>query len=198
MMHQSLKSGESFYIDTDDELGIVLPYRKSSKDDLDLEFIGLLPKDTSINNYLDSFTESKIKNIFQSYKKIPDDNSIYLSLPMFKNDFEFDKIMPSLQELGIRKVFFPGDELSSMIKCDDCFVSDIVHKSSIDLSESGTKAAASTAVVISKNSIDGYSDQMEINFNKPFSYMIRDKNTGTIIFFGVVYEPNLWNGSTCK
>lgn len=198
MMHQSLKSGDAFYIDTDDELGIVLPYKKSSKDGLNLEFIGLLPKDTSINDYVDSFTDSKIKNIFQNYKKISDDNRIYLSLPMFKNDFEFDKIMPSLQKLGMKKVFSPGDELSSMIKCDDCYVSDIVHKSSIDLSESGTKAAASTAVVISKNSIDGYSDQMEINFNKPFSYMIRDKNTGTIIFFGVVYEPNLWNGSTCK
>ena len=198
MMHQSLKSGDAFYIDTDDELGIVLPYKKLSKNNLNLEFIGLLPKNDSIKDYVDSFTDSKIKNIFQNYKKISDDNSVYLSLPMFKNDFEFDKIIPSLQELGVRKVFIPSDELSSMVNCDDCYVSDIVHKSSIDLSENGTKAAASTAVVISKNSLEGYSNGMDINFDRPFVYMIRDKNTGIIIFFGVVYEPNLWKGSTCK
>jgi len=198
MMHQTLKSGDAFYIDTDDELGIVLPYKKSSKNDLNLEFIGLLPKSSNIKDYVESFSESKIKNIFQNYKKISDDNSIYLSLPMFKNDFEFDKIISSLQELGMKKVFSPGDELSAMVSCNDCYVSDIVHKSSIDLGENGTKAAASTAVVISKNSIEGYSDGIEISFDKPFAYLIRDKSTGIIIFFGVVYEPNLWNGSTCK
>ena len=198
MMHQTLKSGDAFYIDTADELGIVLPYKKLSKNNLNLEFIGLLPKNDSIKDYVDSFTDSKIKNIFQNYKKISDDNSVYLSLPMFKNDFEFDKIISSLQELGMKKVFIPSDELSSMLSCHDCYVSDIVHKSSIDLSENGTKAAASTAVVINKNSIGGYPDGMEINFNRPFVYMIRDKNTGIIIFFGTVYEPKLWKGSTCK
>lgn len=197
MMHQTLKAGDAFYIDTDDELGIVLPYKKTSKNNLNLEFIGLLPKKESIKDYVESFTDSKIKNIFQNYKKISDDNSIYLSLPMFKNDFEFDKIIPSLQELGMKKVFSPSDELSSMLSCVDCYVSDIVHKSSINLGESGTKAAASTAVVISKNSID-FSNGVDIAFNKPFVYMIRDKNSGTIIFFGIVYKPNRWKGSTCK
>ena len=27
--------------------------------------------------------------------------------------------------------------------------------------------------------------------------MIRDKKTKEMLFFGVVYEPNKWNGSTC-
>ena len=39
---------------------------------------------------------------------------------------------------------------------------------------------------------------IKIEFNKPFVYMIRDSKTKEIIFFGVTYEPNEWEGSTCE
>ena len=38
---------------------------------------------------------------------------------------------------------------------------------------------------------------INIKFNKPFIYMIREKNTGEILFFGSVYEPNEWEKTTC-
>ena len=37
----------------------------------------------------------------------------------------------------------------------------------------------------------------KIVFNKPFVYMIRDKESKELLFFGVVYEPSEWKGSTC-
>ena len=41
-------------------------------------------------------------------------------------------------------------------------------------------------------------ETIDINFDRPFIYMIRDSVTKEILFFGTVYEPNIWNGSTCE
>lgn len=41
-------------------------------------------------------------------------------------------------------------------------------------------------------------ETVNIKFNKPFIYMIRDSKTKEMLFFGVVYEPNIWKGSTCS
>ena len=40
-------------------------------------------------------------------------------------------------------------------------------------------------------------ERVKVTFDKPFMYMIRDSKTKEILFFGTVYEPNKWNGSTC-
>jgi serpin B len=79
------------------------------------------------------------------------------------------------------------------------YVSTAVHKTYIDLNEKGTKAAAVTYFGIeSYNSMEPEKKQKEIKFNKPFIYMIRDKKTKEMLFFGVVEEPNKWKGQTCK
>ena len=36
------------------------------------------------------------------------------------------------------------------------------------------------------------SEPIEININKPFMYIIRDKETNEMWFIGTVYKPNLW------
>jgi len=40
---------------------------------------------------------------------------------------------------------------------------------------------------------------IEIKFNKPFIYIIKDKNSDNIWFFGTVFEPMKWedNTTTC-
>ena len=38
---------------------------------------------------------------------------------------------------------------------------------------------------------------ININFDKSFLYMIRDKETKNVLFIGVVDSPNEWAGSTC-
>ena len=40
---------------------------------------------------------------------------------------------------------------------------------------------------------------IQIEFNKPFIYIIKDKNSDNIWFFGTVYEPLKWeeNTNTC-
>jgi len=106
--------------------------------------------------------------------------------------------MKILQNMGVRDVFNPGAaNLSAMFKKDnDFYVSEAIHKTYIELDEKGTKAAASTAFVISKNA--AVEDYVSIRFDKPFVYIIRDKKTKEILFFGKVLEPNKWEGNKCN
>ena len=39
---------------------------------------------------------------------------------------------------------------------------------------------------------------IEMKFDKPFMYMIRDRKNKEILFFGVVYEPNAYKERTCE
>ena len=62
----------------------------------------------------------------------------------------------------------------------------VIHKTMIDVSREGTKAAAATVVMIDKagafyNPLEPY----EINLDRPFVYAIVDNETGVPVFLGV-------------
>ena len=80
----------------------------------------------------------------------------------------------------------------------DIYVSDAIHKSHIELSESGTKAAAVTIFTFDKNAIiEKTKETINISFNKPFLYLIKEKNNNNIWFAGIVYEPMKFEDNTC-
>ena len=64
-------------------------------------------------------------------------------------------------------------------------VSDILHKTVVDVNENGTEAAAVTAVMVALTSArPSQSKVMEVN--RPFIYMIADMEAGRILFSGRV------------
>ena len=107
-----------------------------------------------------------------------------------------------LKNLGINEAFDEDNaNFTKMIEIkDNVYVGEAIHKTHIEVSESGTKAAAVTYFgMYSKSSVEPRPDEIiVIKFNKPFAYMIREKNSGEVLFFGTVYEPNVWKGTTCS
>ena len=109
-----------------------------------------------------------------------------------------------MKKLGIIQAFDPNNANFSNIMdknsvIDNLYVGEAIHKTHIDLNEKGTKAAAITYFGMFKNtSIIIEKENIEIEFNRPFIYIIKDSKTNEMLFFGVVYEPNKWNGSTCS
>jgi serpin B len=65
------------------------------------------------------------------------------------------------------------------------FIDEIYHKAFVSVDEQGTEAAAATAVVMSRL---GMPQQLKID--RPFIYMIRDIETGTVLFVGQVLDPS--------
>ena len=66
------------------------------------------------------------------------------------------------------------------------FISDVIHKTHIELDRNGTKAAAATAVVMEKASSAHSQKVIEVNLDHPFVYAIIDTDTGLPLFIGTV------------
>ncbi|MBQ6547116.1 MAG: hypothetical protein IJL74_03880 [Bacilli bacterium] len=205
MMHKTYRN--ITYFDTDKEKGIVLPYNtydengKVVEDGTKLEFVGILPN-SDIKSYVNNITKDTFDRIDNNMTNLKEKEEVRLSLPMFKYEYQIKDFIKTLKDLGIKEVFDDSKaDLSNMIgkEGSNFYVSDAIHKTYIDLNEKGTKAAAVTAFFVAeKSALPEQLKTIEINFNKPFVYMIRDSKTKEVLFFGVIYEPSKWEGSTCK
>ena len=208
MMHKNA----SQYIKENNVEGIILPYKKEENSNLEYEFVGLIPN-IDIDDYINNNLEKDLKNINNLIKKpiVSEEKKqeVHLSLPSFTYDSGVENFIGLLKNIGINKVFDRlkapnGAEFYNMVdKKIDVYVSQAIHKSHIELTEKGTKAAAVTYIEMTEKSSavpskENKIEHINIKFNKPFIYVIREKNTNEMLFFGVVYEPNLWNGSTCN
>ena len=67
------------------------------------------------------------------------------------------------------------------------FIKHVVHKAFVDVNEAGTEAAASTAVVMERQSLPR---PATFRVDHPFVYLIRDQRTGSILFLGRVTDPS--------
>ena len=214
MMYHTFDSKEYKYLKDDNATGIVLPYEKYDKEtgQVDergegLEFIAILPNG-DIDHYISHLNDKVLDQFITSGKKASNNYEIRLSIPRFSYDYDLGNFKDILRNIGIQDAF---DEVKAdftkMMSRDDMekndivnlYVSDAIHKTHIDLNEKGTKAAAVTYFGIKSAGAIGSKEPkyVSIEFNKPFIYMIRDKKYHELLFFGVVYEPNKWNGSTC-
>jgi serpin B len=67
----------------------------------------------------------------------------------------------------------------------DLFISDVVHKAFVAVDEEGTEAAAASGVVM----VGAAMPQNSLTVDQPFIFLIRDIQTGTILFLGRVMNP---------
>lgn len=212
MMHDSYKKEDIKYLESDDAKGIILPYKSYNTKTGDiaddgepsLEFIGILPN-KDVNTYINSLTDKDLDKLISSAKSASSKYEIRLSLPRFNYEYDVNKFGDKLSDLGIKDAFDPDKANFSKIadKKDldgNLYVSTAVHKTYIDLNEKGTKAAAVTFFGLDSfmAAPDNDKEVVEVKFNKPFIYMIRDTKSKEVLFFGAVYEPNIWTGTTCS
>lgn len=203
MMHAEYHSNIK-YIDDKDIQGVIIPYMSYDKDGkanynnegTTLEFVGILPKD--INAFIANFNNRDFNKLTSSFKDLQTSEELNLSLPRFKYDYKLD-LIDVLKELGVNEIFSKNADFTKIFgEKGDLYISDAIHKTHIELSENGTKAAAVTYFGIKANSLIEDNKIINITFNKPFVYIIRDTKTKEILFIGIVKSPNKWNGSTCE
>ena len=72
---------------------------------------------------------------------------------------------------------------------DDIYISDVIHKTKIELSESGTKAAAVTVIMMDGNSmIMEPPETKDVFLDRPFAFIIMDEENEIPLFIGKVIE----------
>lgn len=179
------------YISNDNASGIIKDYKKY--DDVELEFIAILPNEKDIKKYINSFDEKELNSLLANQKTTAN-YDINLSLPKFKYDYDYKNFKDDLIGLGIVDAFNKNTANFDLMETEDSFldlyVGQAVHKTHIDLSENGTKAAAVTYFGMFKNTaLPQQKEQLNIKFDRPFLYLIKENNNNNIWFFGTVYEP---------
>ena len=211
MMHKTLEYSGYKYLKNDNATGVIIPYKKYNKNTgeedyengSNLEFIGILPND-NIYDYINNVNEKELNNLLSSSREVSDNFEIELGLPRFKYDYELNNFMEVLKNMGIKDAFDRTKANFTKImprnnEIENLYVDEAIHKTHIELNEKGTKAAAVTFFGFSnKAMMPEEKEKVSITFNKPFIYIIRDSSTNEMLFFGTVYEPNIWNGSTCS
>ncbi|XP_046444643.1 leukocyte elastase inhibitor-like isoform X2 [Daphnia pulex] len=115
---------------------------------------------------------------------------LHVAIPKFKLDADI-KLKDILIEMGIADLFDANAaDFSGISGEKDLFVSDIFHKSFIDVNEEGSEAAAATgAVMMTRMMIFPPEPPAPFVADHPFYYFIRDNVTKLILFSGRLAQP---------
>ncbi len=202
-------STDFYFLDTDNEK--IFAKDLQEYDGSILQYVGIMPKSGSLNAYLNNFTAEKASTLISSLKN-PEQLETFKDgvvtrlngyIPFFKFNFTMDDFMSHLESLGITDIFSSADaDLSNMIEFDTTLPSkphiDVaIHKADIEFSNEGIKAAAVTAFGgMGAGAIERFDyswdvpvEEIDLTFDKPFLFLIRDKATGEVWFTGTVYSP---------
>lgn len=113
---------------------------------------------------------------------------INLWMPKFTFSAEF-MLKPVLSAMGMAEAFDPGlADFSGMTGNRELYISEVIHKAFVAVDESGTEAAAATAVIMKFTSMP-IGEPVELKIDRPFIFIIRDLPTGSILFLGRVLDP---------
>jgi len=114
------------------------------------------------------------------------DQQVRLGLPRFRVESSFS-LKAAMQALGMQTAFTERADFGGISSSEALLIQDIFHKSFADIDESGTEAAAATAVVIGTTSIP--LSPTVFRADRPFLFFILDKKTNAIVFAGRVVDP---------
>lgn len=172
------KKGDAIYYDADNYKILSLPYGDGEMS-MDL----LLPdEDVNIADFINSFNLDKYNNALAN---LNENHDVVVAIPKFKTEYEVS-LNDALTSLGMGEAFTGAADLTGINENGNLFISDVKHKSYIEVSEKGTEAAAVTSVEIKLTAV---MDPIAFIADRPFIYTIRDDKTGSILFMGVFDTP---------
>jgi serpin B len=112
---------------------------------------------------------------------------ISVFFPKFKMTSQF-RLSETLASMGMPDAFGRDADFSGINGTKDLFISAVIHKAFVDVTEEGTEAAAATAGVISLTSVPS-KPPPTFRADHPFVFLIHDKRSGSIIFVGRIVNP---------
>lgn len=165
------------YFENEDFQAVDLPYGDGK-----YSMTIFLPRQSiDINDLISEFNNTNWSQWLNSFQE----NYVLLQLPKFKLEYEIT-LNDVLKALGMKIAFDPfAADFSNMYKGpNNLYISNVKHKTYVDVNEEGTEAAAVTSVEIRADSGPSY-----MIVNRPFVFAIRENHSQTILFIGKVVEP---------
>ncbi|XP_029446366.1 serpin B10-like [Rhinatrema bivittatum] len=173
-----------YHDDSLDALILLLPYVSN-----DLSMLILLPDDITDNSTgLEKLERELTPEKLMEYTRpgVMENISVEVFLPKTKLEQKYD-FRETLSVMGMSDVFSQGKaDLSGMSKRNDLFLSQVYHKTHVEINEEGTEAAAATGAVVNARSRETC---VRFEADHPFLFFIRYNKTNTILFCGRVCSP---------
>lgn len=153
------------------------------------EFIGLLPK-TAGSEGLEEVLNGLDLDEFLNSRTWEYD--VGIAIPKFELEYA-NSLRQTLIKMGLGSLF-EEHSLDAMLTDealtlgDTAWVGDVLHKTYMKMYETGTEAAASTAIVVKygTTSIARPREYREVILDRPFAFLIRDMESERIVFCGAV------------
>jgi serpin B len=167
------------YVENDSLQILEMPYVGS-----DLAMVVLLPRKVDGLTQLEA--DLNIENLHMWIGHLRK-QEVSIFLPKFKMTSQF-RLSETLASMGMPDAFGGNADFSGMNGKKDLFISAVIHKAFVDVTEEGTEAAAATAGVISLTSAPSKPPPI-FRADHPFLFLIHDNRSGSIIFVGRIVNP---------
>jgi len=154
---------------------INLPYGDSA-----FSMTVIFPADeVDIDSIINEFSDATWANWLARLEQ----QEVTLGLPKFTLEYEIS-LVDVLITLGMDEAFMQGADFSGIVPNHPLWISDVKHKTFVEVNEEGTEAVAVTSIVF----VDSLPPELVIN--RPFVVVIHDNETGSILFMGKIVDPS--------
>jgi serine protease inhibitor len=144
----------------------------------------LPPRDMDIDAFIGTLDESRWAGWVDGLEEM----QVHVGLPRFRLEYD-TKMNEPLVTLGMNLAFGRGPQPADFTGMSplgrELVISNVFHKTFIDVNEEGTEAAAATVVEMSRTS-----GPPSVMLDRPFILAIRERLSGTIMFFGKIWDPD--------
>ena len=166
------------YYENDDYQAVRLDYkgRKASM------YLFLPRENKSIDDFIKSFSQDEFLNASDNLDRA----KVELYLPKFKTECSFE-LSNTVKKLGMKSAFDGKADFSGI--ASGLFISNIIHKTYIDVNETGTEAAAVTGIIMTKSAMPRPVPTKHMKIDRPFFFVIADPRTATPVFMGTITKP---------
>lgn len=168
-------SDEFNYAETSDLQVLELPY-----DGKKLSMLILLP-----SKDLDELEESISAEKLEELRGLLQEQKVNVILPKFRFEKRY-QLVDQLSQLGMSTAFSMDADFSGIDGTEKLAIAQVVHQAFVEVNEEGTEAAAATGVTMAITSAPIIPT---FNADRPFIFIIQDKENGNILFLGRISDP---------
>ena len=147
-------------------------------------FVFLPNEKKSIDDFVKDFSQDEFLNASKNLSR----TNLELYLPKFKAECSFE-LSKTVKELGMKSAFDGRANFNGI--AEKLCISEIIHKTYIDVNESGTEAAAVTAVMMNCTAVP-FEEEVKpkcMRVDRPFFFVLSDNDSNIPVFMGVITKP---------
>ena len=173
MMHRNAKY---YYTSNDVYSAVTLPYGSGA-----YSMTVILPNE---GKFISDLTKTLNADTIASLRRNMEECLVDLKLPRFTTEMKLP-LKGIVAKLGAPSMFDATRADFSSFANGNVYVSEMLQKAKIEVSEEGTKAAAVTMGMVKLTSMRPQEPRrVDFHCDRPFVYMIQDNYTGAILFMG--------------